>query len=177
MRKVGLLASAMLFSGSVLAVDGISLVHGSSNVADMARVGALWNWDKQWFTEGDWMVTGFWEATLGTWRGIDSVAGNNQTIDEVGLTPVFRLQQSNLSGFAPYAEGAFSFHLISPTFINANRKFGSSLQFSEHIGFGVRFGDHHEFDLGYCFQHLSNAGIKEPNQGINFSEVRFAYHF
>ncbi|WP_310566122.1 acyloxyacyl hydrolase [Hydrogenophaga sp.] len=176
MKKIGLLICMLLFSGSVSAVDGVSVEHGNGDLADMVRVGALWNWNKQWSTEGDWLVTGFWEVSLGTWRG-NSAAGNSQTIGEVGITPVFRLQQRNLSGLAPYAEGAFSFYLISPTFINANRKFGSSLQFSEHIGFGARFGDHHEFDLGYSFQHISNGGIKKPNHGINFREVRFAYHF
>ncbi len=176
MRKVGLLVSAMLFSGSVLAVDGVSVEYGNGDAADMARVGALWNWDKQWFTEGDWLVTGFWEASLGTWRG-NSAAGNNQTITNLGVTPVFRLQQKNQAGFAPYAEAAIGLHLISPTFIYANRHFGSSFQFGDHLGFGARFGDHQQFDLGYRYQHVSNGGFKKPNQGINFNQVRFTYHF
>ncbi|BBI99275.1 lipid A deacylase [Ferrigenium kumadai] len=176
MRKVGLLLGAMLFSGSVLAVDGVSVEYGKGNATEMARVGALWNWDKQWFTEGNWLVTGFWEASVGSWRG-KSAIGNNQTITDVGVTPVFRLQQKNPVGFAPYAEGAIGFHLITPTFIYANRHFGSSFQFGDHLGVGVRFGDHQQFDLGYRYQHLSNGGIKKPNQGINFNQVRFTYHF
>jgi hypothetical protein len=31
--------------------------------------------------------------------------------------------------------------------------------------------------LSYRYQHLSNAGIKQPNQGINFHLLRFQYHF
>lgn len=143
----------------------------------MARIGAFWNWNKQWFTEGDWMATDFLEATLGIWHGNSRTAGNNRTIDEAGEAPVFRLQQRNLSGFAPYAEGALSFHLIPTTSIDANRKFGSSLQFSGRIGLRVRFGQCHEFDLGDRFQHLSNGGIKQPNHAVNFSQVRFACHF
>ncbi|MDP1996021.1 MAG: acyloxyacyl hydrolase, partial [Gallionella sp.] len=46
-----------------------------------------------------------------------------------------------------------------------------------HVGVGARFGDRRQFDLGYRFQHLSNGGIKKPNQGINFNQIRFAYHF
>lgn len=176
MRKVGLLVGAMLFSGSVHAVDGVSVEYGNGDAANMARVGALWNWDKQWLTEGDWLVTGFWEASLGSWRG-KSAIGNNQTITDVGVTPVFRLQQKNPVGFAPYVEGAIGFHLITPTFIYVNRHFGSSFQFGDHLGVGMRFGDHQQFDLGYRYQHLSNGGIKKPNQGINFNQVRFTYHF
>jgi len=176
MKKIGLLISALLFSGSVSAVDGMSVEYGNGDATDIMRVGAVWKWDKQWFTDGNWLVAGFWEASLGSWRG-HSAKGNNQTITDIGITPVFRLQQKNLSGFAPYAEAAIGFHLITPTFINADRKFATAFQFGDHVGAGVRFGGHQQFDLGYRFQHLSNGSIKKPNQGINFNQVRFAYNF
>jgi len=176
MKKIGLLISALLFSGSVSAVDGMSVEYGNGDATDMMRAGAVWKWDKQWFTDGNWLVAGFWEASLGSWRG-HSAKGNNQTITDIGITPVFRLQQKNLSGFAPYAEAAIGFHLITPTFINADRKFATAFQFGDHVGAGVRFGGHQQFDLGYRFQHLSNGSIKKPNQGINFNQVRFAYNF
>ncbi|MDZ4202669.1 MAG: acyloxyacyl hydrolase [Gallionella sp.] len=176
MKKIGALLMALSFSGGALALDGVSVEYGSGDSSSMARVSAQWDWDKQWFTDGEWLVTGFWEASLGSWRGNSSV-GNNQTITDIGITPVFRLQQKNPVGFAPYAEAAIGFHMISPTFIYANRRFGSAFQFGDHIGFGVRFGDRQQFDLGYRYQHLSNGGIKQPNQGINFNQVRFGYHF
>ena len=91
---------------------------------------------------------------------------------------MFRLAQKNVSGVLPYLEGGFiGLHLISPTFIYTGRKFGSAFQFGNHIGFGVRFGEHRQFDLGYRFQHMSNGGIKMPNQGINLSQTHFIYHF
>ena len=176
MKQIGLLAIALFFSGNALAVDGASVEYGNGDAADMALVGMSWNWDKQWFTGGDWLVTGYWEASLGSWRG-RSAAGNNQTITDASITPVFRLQQKNPGEFAPYAEAAIGFHLITPTFIYANRNFGSAFQFGDHIGVGARFGDRRQFDLGYRFQHLSNGGIKKPNQGISFNQIRFAYHF
>lgn len=176
MRRISVLVSALLFSVNVFAVDGVSVEYGNGDATDMARVGATWNWDKQWFTGGNWLVTGFWEASAGTWRG-HSAAGNNQTITDLGVTPVFRFQQKNLSGCAPYAEAAIGFHLITPTFINADRKFSTAFQFGDHVGFGLRFGERQKFDLGYRFQHLSNGSIKKPNQGINFNQIRFAYQF
>ncbi len=176
MKKISLLVSALLFSTSVFAVDGVSVEYGNGDATNMARVGANWKWDKQWFTEGNWLVTGFWEASVGRWDGHSS-AGDNQTITDLGITPVFRFQQKNPSGFAPYAEAAIGFHLITPTFINADRKFSTAFQFGDHIGLGVRFGDRQQFDLGYRFQHLSNGSIKKPNQGINFNQIRFGYQF
>lgn len=176
MKKLSVLLFSMLMTAQAYAVDGMSVEYGSGDSADMARVGALWNWDKSWFNDGDWHVTGFWEASAGQWRGKSSV-GNNQTVTDIGITPVFRFEQQQPDGMAPYLEGAIGFHLISPAFIYANRKFGSSFQFGDHVGFGVRFGERQQFDLGYRYQHLSNAGIKKPNQGINFSQVHFDYRF
>ncbi len=176
MKKLISLLGGLLLSGPVWAIDGVSVELGNGANTDTARVAAIWNWDKQWFTEGDWLVTGFWEASVGTWKGRSSV-GNNQTITDFGVTPVFRLQQKTPSGLAPYLEGAIGFHLITPTFIYANRQFGSAFQFGDHIGFGTRFGDHEQFDLGYRYQHLSNGGLKKPNQGINLNQVHFTYHF
>lgn len=166
----------VLFSGSVFAVDGVFLEAGSGNATNMARAGAIVNFERQWFTEGEWLVTGFWEASAGIWRG-HSAATNNQTITDIAITPVFRLQQKNLSGVAPYLEGAIGFHLITPTFINDNRRFGSAFQFGDHVGAGVRFGDHYQYDLALRYQHLSNGGIKKPNQGINLSQIHLTYHF
>lgn len=178
MKKLGLLVAALFFSGNLYALDTVSVEYGngSNEAADMVRVAAGWDWSQQWFTEGDWFVTGSWEASAATWRGRSSVA-NNQTITDLGFTPVFRFQQKHPSGVAPYFEGAIGFHLISPTSINAARHFGSAFQFGDHLGAGVRFGEQQKFDLAWHFQHLSNGDIKQPNHGINFNQVRFAYHF
>lgn len=166
----------MLFAGNVWAVDGVSIEAGNGDHTDTYRVGALWNFDRQWFTEGDWLVAGFWEAAAGTWQGRSAV-GNNQHITDISVTPVFRFQQKNPGSFAPYLEGAIGFHLITPTFIYDNRHFGSAFQFGDHLGAGVRFGEHQQYDVAYRYQHLSNGGIKKPNQGINLNQIHFVYHF
>lgn len=171
-----LLFLVLLLSGNVWAVDGMSVEAGNGDATNTARVGAVWNFDHPWFTEGNWQVAGFWEAMAGQWQG-HSGYGNNQTVTDIGLTPVFRFEQKKSGAFSPYLEGAIGFHLISPAFVNAQRRFGSSFQFGDHVGFGVRLGEHQQFDLGYRFQHLSNGGIKKPNQGINLNEVHLIYHF
>lgn len=176
MKNIIWFFTALLLSGNVQAVDGVFAEYGNGNAAEMARAGAIWNWDKQWFTEKDWLTTGFWEASLGSWRGhTESMA--NHTITDIGITPVFRWQQKNPGRLAPYAEAAIGLHLISPTSINNRRRFSTALQFGNHVGAGVRFGEHQQFELGYRFQHLSNGSIKEPNQGINFNQVHLTYHF
>jgi hypothetical protein len=50
-------------------------------------------------------------------------------------------------------------------------------QFGNNVGAGYRFGAKGAFDLGVRYQHLSNASIKRPNNGINFTQVRLQYWF
>ena len=44
----------------------------------------------------------------------------------------------------------------------------TSFEFGSHVGAGVRLGARGETRFGVALQHLSNAGIKEPNSGVNF---------
>lgn len=167
----------LLLSVRVWAVDGVSLEFGKGFYTDELGVGAIWDSQLHWSLTKATQVGVYWEATAGVWRG-HSQAGENQTVIDVGFTPVFRLQPTNLSEkWVPYFESAIGIHLISPTFIYSNRKFGSSFQFGDLAGVGIRFGEQLRCDLGYRFIHVSNGDIKQPNHGINFSQVRFSYHF
>lgn len=43
------------------------------------------------------------------------------------------------------------------------------------LGGGINFGDRREYGVGVRVQHISNGGIKEPNNGITFGEIRLSY--
>jgi lipid A 3-O-deacylase len=68
-------------------------------------------------------------------------------------------------------------HLISGTSVSEQGRFSTAFQFGTHGGVGARFGEHNAFEVGYCFQHISNAGIEHPNKGINFHILHFGYWF
>jgi hypothetical protein len=165
--------AAMLLGAATQAqaLDGMSLEVGNGDDTDVVRVAGQWDWGSKWFEEGDWYLTGYWDLSLAYWDGEKS-----KSITEVGITPVFRLTTHDSSGAQPYAEFAIGAHLMSQTRIN-DRQMSTMFQFGDHVGFGARFGDKGEFDLGYRFQHLSNASIKKPNPGINFHLLRLGYHF
>jgi hypothetical protein len=162
----------LCFALPAKALDGASFEIGSGNGADMWRAGVQWNWQSRWLQTGNWHLGGYWDAQIGQWSG----SGKN-TITDLGITPVFRFQQTVPSSISPYVEGAIGFHLISPVRLEPSRGFSTAFQFSDHIGAGARFGDRGRYDLGLRFQHISNAGIKKPNNGINFTQLRFQYHF
>jgi len=150
---------------SPFASDGVSFEAGNGNGAEMWRIGVTRKWQKRWLETGNWHLGGYWELQYGEWYG-----GN--TIHDFGFTPVWRFQQTERSSFSPYVEAAIGFHLIQPVRLSESRGFSTSFQFGDHVGAGVRFGERQKFDLGMRFQHLSNGGIKEPNNGINFTQLR-----
>lgn len=169
-----LLLTSPPIASAGITLDGIGLDLGRGNDStEVVRIHAKSNWDKKWFTGGAWHLAGYWEASLGGWQGGGE---GGKDIWDIGITPVFRIQPNGgQSGL--YLEGAVGAHLLSATRINNQRHFGSSLNFGDHVGFGVTFGGKGEYDLGYRFQHLSNAGIKKPNDGIEFHLLRFTYRY
>jgi len=177
MNKKTILGTGLLLAGlagPLHAVDGMSFELGSGDGTDMGRVGLQWDWGKRWFQGKQWHLGGYWDLSLGHWRRQNVAAGQNQEITEIGLTPVFRLQQNDLRGV--YAEAGIGFHLMSNSSIG-DRRMSTLFQFGDHLGLGIRFGGKGEYDLSYRFQHLSNGSIKRPNPGINFNQIRFQYHF
>ena len=168
--------TALLAAASVpaFAVDGIAVEAGHGDSTDMGRIAVQWDWKSRWFQGKDWHLGGYWDVGIGYWKWRDALPGQNENITEIGLTPVFRFQQNDLKGI--YVEAGIGFHLLSRTSLG-DRRFSTMFQFGDHLGLGYRFGDKGAFDLGYRLQHLSNASIKRPNDGITFHQVRLQYHF
>ncbi len=161
-------------STTASAVDGIAVEGGHGDGTDMGRVAIQWDWSRRWLEGSEWHLGGYWDLGAGYWRWKDALPTQNDEIFDLGLTPVLRLQRNDLKGL--YGEVGIGFHLLSETTIGSKR-FSTAFQFGDHLGFGYRFGAKGAYDVGYRYQHLSNAGIKKPNNGINFHQIRLQYHF
>src|SRR5262245_31838423 len=172
----GFLIAAMLAvaSAPALALDGVAVEAGKGDSSDMGRIAVQWDWNKRWFQGTDWHLGGYWDLGIGYWKWKDALPGQNEDTVEIGLTPVFRVQRKDLQGL--YGEAAIGFHLLSKTSLG-DKRFSTAFQFGDHLGVGYRFGAKSALDLGYRYQHLSNASIKHPNNGINFTQVRLQYWF
>ena len=175
MKKVlwAAIACMSLAASPAMAVDGIALEAGSGDGADMGRIALQWDWNKRLYQGAGWNVGGYWDLGLGYWHK-GGLPGRNSDLTEIGLTPVMRLQKDGLEG--PYGELGLGAHLQSNTTIG-DKSMSTMLQFGSHIGVGYRFGVKRAYDLSFRYQHLSNASIKKPNDGINFSQIRLQYHF
>lgn len=118
----------------------------------------------------------YWDLSMGCWKN-DSFSRSHSRLMDVGLTPVVRLEASDRSSPTPYLEAGIGAHVLSHASVNAFRRFGSSFQFGDHLGVGIRCGENGRYDISYRLQHLSNGGIQSPNRGINYNVLRVGLHF
>lgn len=185
MKKLFLLLVFSMIATRVYAVDGFYVEHGRTDVsvisspahARLYRVGAMWNWDRTWLNDGNWHVSGFWDVSIAQWRG-QKPNDNNQTVTDIGIMPVFRYSPKDQAGITPYLEaGVLGIHLISPTYLYSGRRFSTAFQFGHILGFGMHVGARGQFEIGFRYQHISNADIKLPNNGMDFDILRVAYRF
>ena len=58
-----------------------------------------------------------------------------------------------------------------------DKYFSTRYNFASHLGVGRNFGPQGRHALAVRLQHISNAGIKKPNPGDNFLQLRYAVAF
>lgn len=105
--------------------------------------------------------SGWWwpqqvQLGVGVWR-VPEPEGRTRGY-EASVTPIWRRENST-----GYLEGGIGAYLLN-TINNGKHRLPSSFEFGSHVGAGVFLGP---MRVGLALQHVSNAGIKEPNGGIN----------
>ena len=156
-------AALLLAPLSAPAADGISLELGQGDRdVSLVRAGVHSYYALQKLAPHNIHV--LLEASLGYW------STDEGPIWDIAMTPVFRYARSRTSG--PYVEGAIGLHFLTDTHIKPDVTLSTHFQFGDHIGVGIRRG---KYDMGLRLQHLSNAGLRNPNPGVNFLLLRVAY--
>ena len=160
---------------SSYALDSASIEYLTNPQAKQIRAGLQWDWNRRWLESDKAYLGGYWDLTLAEWREekYQNVTGASKNFADIGLTPVLRFQGLNGTGF--YAELGIGAHLFSDLYDNDGRQLSTRFEFGDHIGVGYVFGN--KIDLGLKYQHFSNGGIKEPNNGVNFTVLRANYRF
>jgi hypothetical protein len=161
-RELIVMLAFLAFGGAAAAQTQsevmLSLGRGAENAdIDVVRLAyrrALAS-DARW-----WMPTQV-ELGGGIWR-VPDLAGTTQRFD-LHATPIWRADFART-----YIEGGIGLYLLSHTINNDVTHMSTSFEFGSHVGAGLRIGERRETRVGIALQHLSNAGIKEPNSGVNF---------
>ena len=170
-------ALLLLCQAKAGAVDAVMVEVGTEE-ADTVRGGAAlqWQWPARWFSEGAWYLGGAWEAGLSYWSDDEGRTGTG-SLAEVGFTPILRLtRHSAIGGIVPYLEGGFGVHLRSETELG-DRSFDIPFAFGTLGGAGLLLGERGQYQVGYRFEHQSNANLGDENPGMDFHLLRLGYHF
>ena len=170
-----LLATQGAFAANDQLIDSVSVDYGSAAKVQMVRIGAQKDWDVRWFQSNGTHLSGYWDASAGFWhqKQYKNISGADKNLWDVGFTPVFRFENDNKKGM--YYEGGIGAHWLSDLYNNDTYRLSTHFQFGDHIGLGYVFDN--KWELGAKIQHFSNGGYKKPNTGVNYLEVKAAYHF
>ncbi|KVX13140.1 deacylase [Burkholderia ubonensis] len=171
-----LAASLLGGSGAALADRwGIQAGGGFSDrhSIDKGNLGVVWDPGWTWWEIGGWHFAFVMEGNVGYWHTNGNV---HTSIWELGATPMLRFIKS-AGAVRPYVEAGAGIRLLSHPTISNDLSMSTAFQFADVAGVGVQFGQRQQYQVGYRFQHVSNAGIKEPNPGINFHQFYLQYNF
>ena len=148
---------------------------GVAEEAQMAIVGATWVWD--WYRDFSiGRLGGYWEVSIGRWNSDVEDNGGSAWVTQFGVTPVLRLYPHSWGG-RWFVEGGIGANVLQPIYRSAGKRFSTAFNFGDHLAIGRRFGIDGRHELALRFQHFSNAGIKEPNPGENFLQLRYSWEF
>jgi len=172
MSKISVLHAAwlaLLVAPGLGAAAELTGAVGMTSQAGMTyRLGISQPWEKRWFSSETGHLTGYWDAAYTYWQGGDEGSGAHS----LSFAPVF-VYEFNGERFQPYIEFAIGVAAFSSSRVG-DRALGSSLNFEDRLGVGVRFGEHR---LGLRVMHYSNAGLKDPNDGIESYSLHYSRTF
>jgi hypothetical protein len=125
------------------------------------------NCDLPWYWEfgSNWRLQSRLDSAAG-WLGR---RGEDAFVGSVGPSLVLSLANVPVSLSGGSSPTFISEHEFGPTDL------GSLFQFTSHAGLNWDIGSH--LQLGYRFQHMSNAGISKHNPGLNLHMFGISYRF
>lgn len=171
MKKLCAFAALAVFSFGVSsaaqAADVTAAIGQSGDSTMVYRLGAQWDWDKSWMQSSVGRLTGYWDLGYTYWDG-DKTASNHS----LSFAPVFVYEFAGQS-VRPYVEAGIGVAAFSSTELEDN-DLGSSFQFEDRLGVGLRFSGQ---EIGLRAIHYSNAGLKQPNDGVEAYTLHYRMSF
>jgi hypothetical protein len=153
--------------------DGVVLEAGiGRNGNALLGAGLSWDWGWRHATES-FEFSARTDLLLNEWRADDFGRGH-QNFTQVVLLPTLRmaLDQGRSPWFFELGIGA---SYMDPLYVTPAKQFSTRFNFYDVLGFGYRLGRDRE--LGLRLNHVSNGGIKNPNPGEEFLQLRFLQRF
>jgi lipid A 3-O-deacylase len=138
-------------------------------------LGATWDWSKPWSVAGG-ELSGYWELSFSGWSYPTMGSRKEAWLGQLGIVPTFRYRPGGHDS-RWFVEAGVGASFMTTIYETDRKRFSTTFNFADHIGFGRNFGNTGQHELALRIEHYSNAGIKHPNPGENFAEIRYAYRF
>jgi hypothetical protein len=169
------LAPAAAGAKELTAPYGVFIEGGISDDSRsvVGGVARTWVQPSKW---GAGNASGYLETSVGEWachRGAGEHYHACST--QIGLTPVIRYEPSWWEHW--YTELGIGIDAVVPAWKTDRRRFGSEFNFGDHVGLGRKFGDEGSDEIELRAEHYSNGGIKRPNPGENWFQLRYMHWF
>lgn len=159
MNKILLTAALFSFTAFNASAAEISGAIGATSQGGLtARTALGFAWDRSWFQSPTGKMTGYWDVGYTYWEAGDEAGGRHS----LSFAPVF-VYEFGQGDIKPFLEAGIGLAVFSGT-TAGDQRFGSAFNFEDRVGAGLKFGDSQR--VGVRVTHYSNAGIKEPNDGI-----------
>jgi lipid A 3-O-deacylase len=173
--------AAVLVAPGAAAAEGFApsrlfVQAGAAEDAQMLVVGAAWDWSWHKPQFGG-VLTGYWEVSFGRWSSQAGPGGSRSAwVTQVGVTPVLRWHPGDASS-SWFLEAGIGANVLAPIYRNRDKRFSTTFNFGDHVAIGWRLGAEQRQEISLRVQHFSNAGIKRPNPGEDFVQLRYSARF
>jgi lipid A 3-O-deacylase len=170
-KMIAVAAVATISLAQISAAQALDLTAAVGRTGESTttyRIAGQMDFNRSWFDSGVGRLTGYWDAGYTYWEGKKSSSNHS-----ISLAPVF-VYEFRGESVRPYLEAGIGVAAFEHTQVEGN-KMGSSFQFEDRLGAGLRFAGGHE--VGVRAIHYSNAGIKKPNDGIESYAVHYRVSF
>lgn len=148
---------------------------GVAQSTHQVAAGLDWDWDSHWALGGG-RLSGYWEVSVSGWSYPTVDGRRSAWLGQFGLVPVLRYRFDD--GASPwFVEGGIGLTVTTTLYESERKRFYSNFNFGDHIAVGRSFGAQNQHELALRLEHFSNAGIKRPNPGENFIELRYTQRF
>ena len=130
----------------------ISGAVGVTTQGDMTyRAGLGWQWDKRWVESTTGHLGGYRDLGYTYWKGGNQASGRHS----ISAAPVFEYVFGD-GFYKPFIEAGIGASFFSGTSAG-DQKMGSSFNFEDRLGAGVKVGDTQQFGIRVI--QYSNAGF------------------
>ena len=148
----------------------LMLAPGVTSEGDnTANVSLALDWDRRWFESDAGHLSGYWNLAY-TWWEAGRFGSDEHSLS---VSPVF-VYRFNADGWQPFVEAGIGAAYFSDDRVG-DQRMGSRAHFEDRFAVGVQLGERDALRLRVI--HYSNAGLEDPNDGINSWSLVYSRRF